>query len=281
VTWRLEVVHRTVYTYPSVVASSYNEVRMTPESDAHQTVVSTRFATEPVSSVRRYTDYWGTRVAQFDVGEPHRSLMMTSTTIVETEAATPVLPSIEWSDLADRDLIDRYSEQLGTTAYTHEDPELIEAAQTFVAAHHSPAETVLEVSRWINAKMSYVKGVTGVHTNATEAWADKRGVCQDFAHVALVVLRAMGIPARYVSGYLHPTRSAEVGERLAGESHAWVEVWTGGWWGFDPTNLDDIGHRHVAIGRGRDYADVAPVRGVHSGGGSAALAVEVTSTRLR
>ena len=91
----------------------------------------------------------------------------------------------------------------------------------------------------------------------------------------------MGIPARYVSGYLHPARKADIGERLAGESHAWVEAWTGGWWGFDPTNLEPIGHRHVAIARGRDYADVAPVRGVHSGGGEAALEVEVSSTRLR
>jgi transglutaminase-like putative cysteine protease len=91
----------------------------------------------------------------------------------------------------------------------------------------------------------------------------------------------LGIPARYVSGYLHPSRDPAVGEARAGESHAWVEAWTGTWWGVDPTNLEPIGHRHVAIARGRDYADVAPMRGVHSGGGEATLTVEVTSTRVR
>jgi transglutaminase-like putative cysteine protease len=91
----------------------------------------------------------------------------------------------------------------------------------------------------------------------------------------------MGVPARYVSGYLHPQKGAAIGDKVAGESHAWIEAWTGDWWGFDPTNNQEIGHRHVGVARGRDYADVAPLRGVHAGGGVAALEVEVSLTRLR
>ena len=91
----------------------------------------------------------------------------------------------------------------------------------------------------------------------------------------------MGVPARYVSGYLHSQKDADIGDQVAGESHAWIEAWTGDWWGFDPTNNQEIGHRHVGVARGRDYADVAPLRGVHSGGGEATLEVEVNLTRLR
>ena len=140
---------------------------------------------------------------------------------------------------------------------------------------------VIAVSRWVNEEMSYVPGATGVHTDASEAWEARRGVCQDFAHVAIVALRVLGIPARYVSGYLHPSRDPAVGEARAGESHAWVEAWTGRGGASTRPTCESIGHRHVAIARGRDYADVSPVRGVHSGGGAAKLTVEVTSTRVR
>jgi transglutaminase-like putative cysteine protease len=280
-TWRLEVVHRTVYSYGRPVLSSYNEARMTPETDAHQTVVSSRFVTDPNVPVRRYTDYWGTRVTEFDLIEPHQSLAVTSSSVVETEEAAAPMAGIEWTGLSDPDVMDRYAELLVPTDYTADDPALTEAAHGFVTSHPKPVDAVLDVSRWINESMSYVQGVTGVRTSAVQAWSARRGVCQDFAHVGLVVLRSMGIPARYVSGYLHADRKEEIGVRVAGESHAWVEVWTGGWWGIDPTNMERIGHRHVAIARGRDYGDVAPVRGVHSGGGASTLEVEVSSTRLR
>jgi len=105
-------------------------------------------------------------------------------------------------------------------------------------------------------------------------------VCQDFTHLTLAVLRGMGIPARYVSGYLHPSKAAEVGTVSTGESHAWVEAWTGDWWGFDPTHLGPVGERHVVVGRGRDYADVSPLKGVYHGAPAEALTVSVEITRL-
>ena len=114
----------------------------------------------------------------------------------------------------------------------------------------------------------------GVHP-ALEALHHGAGVCQDFAHLTLALLRAAGIPARYVSGLPPPGKDARPGETVAGESHAWVEAWIGDWWAFDPTNGVAVGERHVVVGRGRDYADVPPLKGVHSTGTAEALDVEV------
>lgn len=280
-TWRLEIVHTTRYVYDEPVLSSYNEARVTPKTDDRQAVVNVRFKTEPRAAVRRYTDYWGTQVSEFDVVEPHQRLVVTSEIVVETELQREPVASVPWATLSRIDVTDRWGELLAPTPYTAREPALTDAVRGLAAACATPVEAVHVVSRWINAEMSYVPGATEVHTDASEAWTARRGVCQDFAHVTIVALRELGIPARYVSGYLHPSRDSDVGKEQAGESHAWVEAWTGEWWGVDPTNLAPIGHRHVTIARGRDYADVAPVRGVHSGGGAAALAVEVSSTRAR
>ncbi|GMA34240.1 transglutaminase-like domain-containing protein [Demequina litorisediminis] len=118
---------------------------------------------------------------------------------------------------------------------------------------------------YLHSEVMYVPGATTVHTAATEAWEARSGVCQDFAQLALGALRSVGIPARYVSGYLHPKRDAEIGETVAGESHAWVEWWTGEWTGFDPTNDREVGDHHVIVGRAREYRDVPPLSGVVAG----------------
>ena len=110
--------------------------------------------------------------------------------------------------------------------------------------------------------------------------AERKGVCQDIAHVALGALRSVGIPARYVSGYLHPDAGAAVGETVIGESHAWVEWFAGEWRGYDPTNLAEVGELHVLVGRGRDYSDVPPLRGVYAGPGASELFVSVEVTRV-
>jgi transglutaminase-like putative cysteine protease len=119
-----------------------------------------------------------------------------------------------------------------------------------------------------------------VKTNAMQAWTTGRGVCQDISHVTVGLMRALGLPARYVSGYLHPKRDAAIGEPVIGESHAWVEWWDGGWNGFDPTNSVEIGTRHVTLGRGRDYGDVPPFKGLFSGPNSEGHTVTVEVTRL-
>ena len=117
---------------------------------------------------------------------------------------------------------------------------------------------------FVASHLRYTPGVTEVSTSALEAFQAGQGVCQDYAHLTLALLRTIGVPARYVSGYLHPRKDAPKGEVVSGESHAWVEAWVGDWWGFDPTNGVPAGERHVIVGRGRDYADVPPIRGIYS-----------------
>jgi transglutaminase-like putative cysteine protease len=254
---------------------------MTPITDLHQATVNVRFTTEPATPVRRYWDYWGTQVTSFDICDPHQRLLLTSVAVVETEAAQPPVRGAGWDDLATPQVRDVHAELLASTPYTAHDDELAEQAAALAATHDDPVDAVLAAMRWVHESLTYQPGVTGVHTSAAQSWRARLGVCQDFAHVALVVLRELGVPARYVSGYLHTQTDPAIGDRVAGESHAWVEAWTGDWWGFDPTNNQEIGHRYIGVGRGRDYADVAPLRGVHSGGGTASLEVEVNLTRLR
>jgi transglutaminase-like putative cysteine protease len=136
------------------------------------------------------------------------------------------------------------------------------------------------ICRIVGEAMTYRRGVTGVNSTARDAWPARAGVCQDIAHVTLGMLRAVGIPARYVSGYLHPDADPKVGETVTGESHAWVEWFSGSWRGYDPTNLVEIGPSHVFVGVGRDYSDIAPLRGVYAGSGDSDMFVSVDITRL-
>jgi transglutaminase-like putative cysteine protease len=144
----------------------------------------------------------------------------------------------------------------------------------------SPLDATLEAIGWVRAALTYVPGTTGVHTSAVEAWEGGEGVCQDFAHLTLSVLRAMGLPARYCSGYVHPERDADLGATVEGQSHAWIEAWTGDWRALDPTAGKTTEEHHVLVARGRDYADVAPVKGIFHGGPTASLDVTVSLTRL-
>ncbi|MEZ5138157.1 MAG: transglutaminase family protein [Acidimicrobiales bacterium] len=128
-------------------------------------------------------------------------------------------------------------------------------------------------------RLEYVVGSTGVQTTVNEVLDYGSGVCQDFAHVTLALLRAMGIPAWYVSGYLHPTVDAEIDEQAVGESHAWVAAFTGSVWPLDPTSMHPVAERHVRVAAGRDYHDVAPFRGIYAGRADQALEVSVELTR--
>lgn len=139
---------------------------------------------------------------------------------------------------------------------------------------------MIAAAQWVRSELDYVPGTTGVHSSGLDALREGKGVCQDFAHLSLIMLRGMGIPARYVSGYLHPTRGAAVGDTIDGQSHAWVQAWTGGWWDYDPTNDSEINEQYVSVGVGRNYSDVAPLKGIYSGEGSTDLDVVVEITRL-
>jgi transglutaminase-like putative cysteine protease len=272
--WRLRTEHLTTFRYSSPARASYNEVRQIPLTTARQTTLEARVQTSPIASQYSYWDYWGTQVVAFNVDGPHDELTVHGLSLVETQPpADP--PDATWDDVAG--VADRHAEFLSPSRYTHPGFELTGMAEALRAA--TPLQTVEAVVGWVHDSLEYVRGVTDVHTSATEAFAAGSGVCQDFAHLALAVLRAGGIPSRYVSGYLHPDPEASVGGEAVGESHAWVEAWAGDWWGLDPTNGVEIGRRHVVVARGRDYADVAPVRGIYAGNAEHRSSVTVRIAR--
>ncbi|GAA4404846.1 transglutaminase family protein [Tsukamurella soli] len=277
--WRMRVVHSTGFGYDSPVTSSYNEARLTPRSDQRQNVILNRVETTPATRSYRYTDYWGTAVTAFDLHAPHTSLEVTASSVVETEAPPAPSESITWADLEAEPVRDRFDELLTPTHYVPRNRRLASVAKR-LAKDVEPGDVVLAAAQWVHETLDYVPGTTGVHSSATDAWEERNGVCQDYAHLTLLLLRAAGIPARYVSGYLHPKPDAAVGTTVAGESHAWIEAWTGHWVGYDPTNDVAITERHVSVGVGRDYADVPPLKGIISGGGASDLDVEVEITRL-
>jgi transglutaminase-like putative cysteine protease len=279
VNWRIRVVHTTGYRYESPVTQSYNEARLTPRSDRRQNLVVSRVETTPATRSYRYTDYWGTEVTAFDLHAPHTELKIVSSAVVETGDITSPADGASWADLRSSAVVDRYAEYLEWTPYVPKHRELAGIARS-LRKGRTPAEAVLAVSEWVHDKLTYQPGTTGVHSSAMDAWEAREGVCQDYAHLSLAVLRSIGIPSRYVSGYLHPKPDARIGETVRGESHAWIEAWTGGWWGFDPTNDVEIGPRHIWVAMARDYADVSPLKGTYSGGAASAIEVSVDVTRL-
>jgi transglutaminase-like putative cysteine protease len=279
VTWQLRVAHRTGYRYENPATQSYNEARLTPRSDRRQNTVATRVETTPSTRAYRYTDYWGTVVTSFDLHAPHTEFTVLATSVVETADVAEPIRTATWRDLRSETVLDQRTEYLGATNYTPRDRELSAVARE-LRKGKEPADAVLAVCEWVHEQLKYKPGTTGVRSTATDAWNAKEGVCQDFAHVTLVMLRAIGVPSRYVSGYLHTRPEAKLGETVQGESHAWVDVWTGGWWAHDPTNAIPVGPRHVWVAYGRDYADVAPLKGIFTGGGHSTLDVSVHLTRL-
>jgi transglutaminase-like putative cysteine protease len=276
--WMLRIDHRTGYRYRSEVLASYNEARMTPLTTDRQMTVDCRVEVEPAARIFRYLDYWATVVDAFDLHVPHTELVVRARSVVETSVAPPRPDGPGWDELGSGTVTDRFCEFLAPTGYVPADPEL-SAVAAELSAGRSPGEAVELTAAWVNSHLTYTPGATHVSTSALEAFRAGHGVCQDHAHLTLALLRAMGIPSRYVSGYLHEP-DAEPGDVVSGESHAWVEVWLGDWWPIDPTNGGAVGERHALVGRGRDYSDVPPLKGVYRAGAAEALEVEVRITRL-
>ncbi|KAA0023174.1 transglutaminase family protein [Antrihabitans cavernicola] len=275
----MRVVHTTGFAYEEPVTSSYNEARLTPRADNRQNVILNRVETAPATRSYRYTDYWGTAVTAFDLHAPHTELEVTGSSVVETDPFAEPAEAWSWEDLRGDLSLDRFDELLSHTTYVPKDRKLASVAKQLTKGL-DPVDAVVAAADWVHSEMSYSAGTTSVHTSAVEAFGDRTGVCQDYAHLTLLLLRSVGIPSRYVSGYLHPRPKAPIGETVQGESHAWVEAWTGAWWGYDPTNAVKVNEQHVSVGVGRDYGDVPPLKGIYSGGGSTALDVVVEITRL-
>jgi len=277
--WLLEIVHETRVHYQGSARASYNEARMTPLTLPTQAALQTRVTVGNGIPVWAYQDYWGTRVSSFDIQAPHEELLVRSHSMVETMAAPPPPDPLSWAELRGQAEAGLAAEFLAATPRTTVDPALSAAARDLVAGA-DPVRTAAVIASWVRDRVAYVPGATEVQTGAQEAWDKGEGVCQDIAHLTVALLREAGLPARYVSGYLHPRPEAGIGTPVAGQSHAWVEYWVGTWVAADPTNRAPVGECHVVVARGRDYSDVPPLKGIYHGAPSMAMGVTVEVTRL-
>jgi transglutaminase-like putative cysteine protease len=277
--WRLRIVHRTHVRYEGSARASYNEARMTPPTQHEQSVLETRVSTDIPAPMWTYSDYWGTLVSSFDIQAPHHELMIHAQATVETRPAAGSARPLPWSVLRERSASGRLLEFLTPTKRTAVDETLAATARQRTASA-DPLEAAAEIAGWVSDRVAYVPGATEVQTSAQEAWDQGKGVCQDIAHLTVALMREVGLPARYVSGYFHPQPEAQPGDEVAAESHAWVEYWVGEWVACDPTNRAQVGERHVTVAAGRDYADVSPLKGIYHGAPSSTMDVTVAVTRL-
>jgi transglutaminase-like putative cysteine protease len=279
--WRLQVVHTTRVSYTAPVRASFNEARMTPLTLPAQITLESRITAGPGVPVWTYCDYWGTFVSVFDITDPHESLTVRAQATVETgQGLTDPRPArLPWAELRAQSASGRLLEFLMPTPLTTVTPDV--AATVIDAVRDAdPVEAATEIASRVRSQVSYMAGATGVRTNAQEAWDQGQGVCQDMAHLTVGLLREAGLPARYVSGYLHADPSAEPGQTVVGESHAWVEYWAGSWLPCDPTSGAPVRERHVVVARGRDYTDIPPLKGIYHGAPTSSLDVTVEVTRL-
>jgi transglutaminase-like putative cysteine protease len=277
---RLHIRHSTGYRYTGPVEASFNEVRMTPESREGQYLIAHMLHVVPNAAVSSYVDYWGAHVESFDVHEMHEQLEVVAESTVDTPSTREIDKSVPWEVVLAPNVQDRWGEYLVPTGYV--DLQIADDGRGSLVdqlRHEAtPREAALRLVDAVEQRLTYSPGVTSVYTTAGEAWLAGHGVCQDFTHVTLSLLRSLRIPARYVSGYLHSVDEVP-GQTVMGESHAWVEYWDGDWHSVDPTNNRLVGPAHVTVARGRDYADVPPLKGIYAGGNSEALGVVVEITQ--
>ncbi len=280
--WRLRIEHTTSVRYPGPVQTSFNEARMTPLTTPSQMTLEARVAAGAGVPVWTYNDYWGTFVSVFDLPEPHDDLVIRATSTVETEpfgGPDPARERLSWAAIGELAAGGRLLEFLLPTRLTTVSGEISGSAVADIGGL-SPDAAAEAISARVHDHVTYMPGATGVRTSAQEAWDKGQGVCQDMAQLTVAFMRAAGLPARYVSGYLHPDPEAEPGSTATGQSHAWVEYWAGNWTPLDPTSLAPVGERHVIVARGRDYGDVPPLKGIYHGPSGGGMKVTVEVTRL-
>ncbi|MCU1343523.1 MAG: transglutaminase domain protein, partial [Candidatus Acidoferrum typicum] len=270
---RYHLLHATEFRYDRPVSESYNEVRLRPMHDDTQSCLSFRLITNPASRGTSYRDAFGNWVHQFNILPEHHSLKIEAESVVLAhEAAIPPANSMKLSELDSHreELEEAYLDFVVPTGYV---PHVAKLDELITAACQtcdgSISGFVQAASDLIHQRFEYVKGATHVNSSIEDSLSLGAGVCQDFAHLLLGVVRKRGLPARYVSGYLVPESAsapdAKLQEVIGGyASHAWAEVYLpdSGWIGLDPTLGLPLGLQHVRVAYGRDYGDVAPVRGV-------------------
>jgi len=282
---RYHLFHTTEFVYDGVVYESYNEVRLRPIHDDRQSCVSFRLVTQPVSRGASFKDGYGNWTHHFNILPNHRHLRIEAESVVLVhEVPEPQPGGMTLADLDAKrgEFAMDYYDWMAPSAYVPALPLLAEIIQaTEEKSDGTMSSFAQAASDYIHSNFLYMKGATHVHSSAADSLALRAGVCQDFAHVLIGVLRMRGLPARYISGYLVPGSAqadAKQEEVIGGQaSHAWVEALLpeSGWIGFDPTLGKPVGFRHIRVAVGRDYGDVPPVRGVYKGHAGQRLSVDV------
>jgi transglutaminase-like putative cysteine protease len=282
---RYRLLHVTHFSYDGPVTDSYNEVRLRPLQDEYQSCLSFKLSTNPASSIATHTDYFGNTVHRFNVLSEHRHLRIEADSVVLVQQPRSLSSEAVPLDVIESglDTLEELYDFLSPTEYVpHLSPLQVIANVAESEGDHTFWTFADRAAHIVHERFRYEKGATHVHSSIRDAVGTGAGVCQDFAHILLAVLRMRGIPARYVSGYLVPPRTAEPGaspeEVVGGQaSHAWIEVFIpgNGWFGLDPTLGKAVGVQHVRVAYGRDYGDVAPLRGVYKGHAGQHMSVDV------
>lgn len=274
------VYHLTRFRYDSHVSESVMEVRMQPRTEGGQRCLRFELSTSPRSRVFAYQDPLGNVVHHFDIPARHRELTITAESVVEFVSSLEVPQSVDpatWATFDDPALQDRHGDYLQPSRFALPSEALLAFRDELeVDRRADPLTTLRQLNVRLFDAFEYAPQSTRVDSPIDEALEARRGVCQDFAHVMIALVRDLGIPCRYVSGYLFHKGGAH--ERsVESASHAWVEAWLPdlGWVGFDPTNDTLAGNRHIRVAVGRDYADVPPTRGVFKGKARSELGVAV------
>jgi transglutaminase-like putative cysteine protease len=275
----------TEYAYDADVVDNLNALRVKPLGNGRQRCDEFGVRLSPEVRLHRHTDYFGTEVVEFEISRPHRQLSIDVRARVSTKPPLEP-PRATWEALTDPNYREAGGEFLLQTDDAHEHRVLQELLGATRAAT-SPLAAVTLMSELIPDRFEYRQGATYVDSRIEDLLEAGAGVCQDFVHLGLALLRHHGIAARYVSGYLFAAGSGDGQESVEVDTHAWLEallpVVDGGepvWVGADPTNRVLAGETHVKIGHGRHYADVPPIKGIYRGSASAALTASVTMTRL-
>jgi transglutaminase-like putative cysteine protease len=267
----LRIDHETRLTYSEPVTESVIKLRMAPISDEYQTLTGYRLRLTPSAPITSFRDGFSNRVDLFNILPPHPEVAIAATSFVQTHRRPGLdrLSGVTWTQDGQIDL--EAVEYLRPSCLIAHGPALAEFVAGLPRRTGSLAEQVQAIVTAVRGRMVYEKTVTTAHTPVAEALALGRGVCQDFAHLLIAACRGVGLPARYVSGYVN--QPGEVA------THAWAQIWAGpqcGWIDIDPTHDTWPGDDHVVTAVGRDYADVPPNRGVWKGAATETIAVMVT-----
>ena len=275
--------HTTTFRYEPAVRESVMEVRMHPRSEANQRCLSFHLDVNPPANITQYRDFTGNTVHHFDIAGSHTEVKIKAQSTVQVESVPAPRPSEagDWADLDALNTGEDHWEMLLPSQFAHSSEALEQLVKELKCERRdSPLELLTELNEGIYKLFAYVPNSTKVDSPIEEALQSRQGVCQDFAHIMIALVRPLRIPCRYVSGYLFHGE-AEDGHKdrsLEGASHAWVEALVPrlGWTAFDPTNNLIGGDRHIRVAIGRDYADVPPTRGVYKGEARSELSVAVT-----